>query len=64
MMTLKSFEQYLKNKYELAVGEITLRELKEKVLKISKSKIKISGRSYETGRKKTIYVPVGNLFAL
>jgi len=47
-----------KNKYGLAVGELTLEDLKRKIAKISKTKIKISGRHYLTGKKKTIEVPI------
>jgi actin-like ATPase involved in cell morphogenesis len=46
----------LKNKYKLAVGEFSLEELRSKIVKISKIKIKVSGRHYLTGKKKTIEV--------
>ena len=53
MMTARNIELCLKNKYGIMVGEITLEDLKQKVRKISKEKLKVSGRSLETGRKKT-----------
>ena len=57
MATLKSLEQHLRKEHDLVVGEMTLREFKKKVFAISKKKIKVSGRSWETGRKKTVHVP-------
>lgn len=55
---MKNLRLILKNKYNLAVGEFSLEDLKRKIVKISKTKIKVSGRSYKTGRKKTIEVPI------
>jgi len=48
----------LKNNYNLAVGELSLEELRRKVTAISKTKIKVSGRHYLTGKKKTIAVSI------
>jgi len=50
--------ELLKAKYSLIVGENTLSEVIQKISTISGKKIKISGRSSETGRKKTIGVVV------
>jgi len=55
---MKNLRLMLKNKYKLAVGEFSLEELRSKIVKISKSKIKVSGRHYLTGKKKTIEVPI------
>ena len=61
MVTLKSLERYLRKEYSLIVGEMTIREFKREVLAVSKKKIKIQGRSFETGRRKIVYVPVCHL---
>lgn len=55
---MKNIRLMLKKKYKLAVGEFSLEELRHKVIKLSKAKMKVSGRSYETGRRKTINVPI------
>lgn len=55
---MKSLRSVLKNNYHLVVGELSLEDLRRKIIKISKTKIKVSGRSYETGRKKTVEVPL------
>ena len=55
---MENIRLILKNNYNLAVGELSLEELRRKIGKISRAKIKVSGRSYETGRKKTIEFPV------
>jgi actin-like ATPase involved in cell morphogenesis len=59
---MKNLRLMLKDRYKLAVGELTLEELKRKIVKISKTKVKISGRSYETGKKKTIEVLICELW--
>ena len=48
--------ELLKSKYSLIVGENTLADLIRKISMFAGKKIKISGRSSETGRKKTIGV--------
>jgi len=55
---MKNIKSILENKYKLAIGELMFGELKSKVVKISKTKIKVSGRHYLTGKKKTIEVPI------
>lgn len=55
---MKNLRLVLKKKYNLAVGEFSFKELKRIIVKISKTKIKVSGRSCETGRKKVIEVPI------
>jgi actin-like ATPase involved in cell morphogenesis len=52
----RKLAELLKSEYSLIVGENTLADLIRKILMFSRKKIKISGRSYETGRKKTIGV--------
>lgn len=59
---MKKVSFILKNKHNLVVGEFSLKELKRKIVKISKTKIKVSGRHYLTGKKKTIEVPVCELW--
>jgi actin-like ATPase involved in cell morphogenesis len=58
MIRLKELRQILKNKYGLVVGEQTLRELKRKIAKTPTAKIKVSGRSYKTGKRKTVMVAI------
>jgi len=62
MTTLKRLECTLKKKYNIAVGQKTLREVKCDVESGLSVKIKISGRSYETGKKKVIKLPIKNLY--
>ena len=52
-MSYKQLESHIKAKYGLILGELTLEKLQRKVAKVAKTKIKISGRSYKTGKKKT-----------
>jgi len=61
MLKLKNLELILKNKYKIAVGQKTLKEVKHDINHALKTKIKISGRSYRTGRKKVIFIPVNTL---
>lgn len=58
MLTQKRLESVLKRKYGIAVGAVSLGELRRKIDKISRTKIKISGRSYRTGMKKSINIPL------
>lgn len=58
MVTEKKLESILKSRYNLCVGVMTLEKLRCELAMITKTKVKVSGRSYETGRKKTITVPV------
>lgn len=61
MIDVDKLRLAIKNKYNLAVGELTLAELKRKVTKVSKAKIKVSGRSYKTGKRKTASFPKNDL---
>ena len=61
MTTLKRLESTLKKKYNIAVGKKTLEEVKRDIEHALNTKIKISGRSYETGKKKIIKLPIKNL---
>lgn len=58
---MKNLRLILKKKYNLAVGEKTLSETKRKIAKIFKTKIKIPGRCYKTGRKMPIILSVKSL---
>ena len=53
--------QYLKIKHNLAIGERTLDTLIKKINKAANTKIKVSGRSYKTGRKKTASMTIKNI---
>lgn len=61
MATLKRLESILKDKYNITVGQKTLEELKHDIECALNAKIRISGRSYETGKKKVIKLPIKNL---
>jgi len=61
MLTGNKVRSRLKNKYNLAIGEATLEKVSRRVAKVAGTKIKISGRSYKTGRRKTIAVSVKTL---
>jgi len=61
MTTLKKLESVLKEKYNIAVGQKTLEELKHDIERALNAKIKISGRFYKTGKKKVIKLPIKNL---
>ena len=58
MLTLKKLELALKKKYNTVVGQKTLTELKQKILKV---KVKASGRYLKTGKKKTINLSIKDL---
>jgi len=60
MTTLKRLESTLKKKHNIAVGQKTLEEVKRDIEHPLNTKIKISGRSYETGKKKVIKLPIKN----
>ena len=61
MVTIRKLRTTLKSKYNLAVGELTLEKARCKINKIIKTKIRVSGRSYKTGKKKTISLSVVDL---
>ncbi len=55
---MKNIGLILKTKYKLAIGEVMIGKLMKKISKAYKAKIKVSGRHYLTGKKKTIEVPI------
>lgn len=57
VLTITQLDSVLRNKYGLIVGELTLEELPSKIMKDPSAEVTISGRSPETGLKKTITVP-------
>lgn len=61
MLTKVSLTKYLKAKHDMAVGELTLERFRRSIAKIAEARIKISGRSYKTGRKKTVSVSAKDL---
>lgn len=58
---MKNLRLIFKKKYNLAVGENTLAETRRKIVKILKTKIKIPGRCYKTGKRKVIKLPLAEL---
>jgi len=61
MVKIKNLTAFLKTNHNIAIGERTAGEIMHELSGISKTKIKISGRSYETGRKKTAHVRLVDL---
>ena len=53
--------QYMKIRHDLAIGEKILDALIKKINKAASTKLKVSGRSYKTGRKKTASITIGNI---
>ena len=51
MLTAKKLRLILKNTHGIILGEKTLSETRYKIIKFSKAKLKISGRSCKTGKK-------------
>jgi len=60
-MKLDDIESYIKKNYNMAVGEMTKDAVKQRIAAISREKLKVRGRSYMTGRKKTVHIPIANL---
>jgi actin-like ATPase involved in cell morphogenesis len=58
MITLKKLDKVLKESYQMVVGDITIREIKKKLVKIPK--IKVKGRSLITGRKKSVNIGISD----
>ena len=56
MSKTKNLNSYLKNVHDLIIGEKTLEELKSKIARTAGVRIKISGRSLKTGKRKTVNV--------
>ena len=57
----QNLESLLRGKYSIILGEKSLSDVANKISKLSGEEIKISGRSSETGRKKTIRVSLAKL---
>lgn len=56
--TTENLKLYFKDNHNIALGEKTLEDLKHELVRTTKTKLKISGRSYKTGRKKIITVSI------
>ena len=56
-----SIQKYLKKKYNLAIGERSAEAIYNDLKNLLNMKVKIQGRSLETGRKKTISIKVKDL---
>ena len=54
MLNSRQLRSILQYKYGLCVGERTLEQVRRKLAKVISTKIKISGRSNKTGRKKAV----------
>jgi len=52
----------LKTRHSIILGEIGLEDLRRKISRFSNVKIKICGRSFKTGRKRTVNISVIRLF--
>lgn len=63
-MKNQKLASYLKAKHNIAVGERTISDLKSRINKLTKTKTKVSGRSYKTGRKKTVYIKLDELIRI
>jgi len=61
MVKTTDIMEQLKKNHQLCIGEMTAGGIKQELSGISKRKIRISGRSYETGRKKTVHVRLVDL---
>ena len=57
----KELIQYIKIKHDLAIGERTLDALIKRINKAADAKLKVSGRSYKTGRKKMASITIRNI---
>lgn len=53
MITLKFLRMVLKERYDLVVGEVTLREIKRKLVD-GADKVVVLGRNLKTGNRKKI----------
>ena len=60
-MKLNEIESYFAENHNMAVGEMIKDAIKIKLAGIRKEKIRVRGRSYLTGRKKTIHVRLVDL---
>lgn len=53
---MKRLERLLKDNYKLIVGELTLSKLSKEIERIGRSRIKVSGRSAASGKKKSMVI--------
>jgi len=61
MINTKKVQNHLKEKYQLAVGEVALDKICGKLRKYANNKITIEGRSYASGRRKKVKIKVIDL---
>ncbi|MFC1667630.1 hypothetical protein ACFL0P_07240 [Candidatus Omnitrophota bacterium] len=64
MLTIDKILINLKKRYNIIAGEKTIEEVRLEINKKLKGKIKISGRSLETGKKKTIITSIAKLLEI
>ena len=61
MEAVECLRKQLKEKYCLCLGELTLKALAHNISRTDKPRLKVAGRSYKTGRRKTVAVYVKDL---
>jgi|GEM_PF-5873355 len=64
MLRVKKLQGVIKRKYNVAIGERTAEDLKIKMDKALDSKMKISGRSYASGRRTSLALTLRELMRL
>jgi len=57
MITIGTIDRVLREKYKLVLGELSKRELKERLISGTHDCIKVRGRSCKTGKKKVVQIP-------
>lgn len=60
MISERKISSFLKRRHKLAIGEKTAGDLKATLNNVPKLKIKALGRSYKSGRKKTVNISVSD----
>ena len=60
-MKVKNVRLHLQRYYGLMIGERTAEEIKQKFLEFERKKVRVVGRSLETGKRKTIHIPFKKL---
>ncbi len=58
MRSHKDLEAFIKQEYDLAAGELSLDRAYQAIKNQRQDSVRISGRSYTTGKKKTVTLTV------
>ena len=61
MLTKKQLEDYLRARHKIVVGALAIEALHIRIGKMLKTKVKISGRCYKTGKKKLISIGIKDI---